>query len=1025
MEGETKNDHIVSASRAHRFFVGLTWLRIKLAIKPAIAVTIALAIGQNSNVSTLESSTRYLSPIFAIIYMPNKTRIQMTQLALLGGMFICAVIPYTMLAFLCAKATRDTARDALQLQQYEEGLVSGMPTGPAAFYQGKAAAIAAVFIFILAWVANVLKTLFFPLIFVFVSGAIVGIVLLLEGLLFPEWTFFYSILEKVLYNALIGVAISFAVNTLIFPYNAREPFFRQTADFLDATERIISHHVKHFSSIHILAKEATEELENPVSSSHGAATDSQHSYTNGKDARQKDTNTKDEIDELQAMRGSITSLVSTLAASLPAAKREIAYGHLKVSDIKTMHQHCTALTTSVLACNLWSQLASSLRDDHRIRYEDRGDDFHGLLESLNATRLVSTRERKEERLKWFALMEEHIAPRIIEFSMSCTNAVDHIKKALELGIYQRAPFLVRSFITSPRAFNDDDLLFSDEFETTIKQFWTTKHATKATYLINDSSSAVNWLVLYMESVLHSMALRLLEFCRWADEVQASGTIRKNHLVLPTVSRFVKTVKKALLSFKHQSEPDTLDNHDTELSGLDETIENERHQKFGKADNYLSSVKPELTPRNSPVSNIIMFLYRVKVFIFDSKVGGFGLRAAIALTAAALPAFFPDSVAVFLRYRLLWIPLTVLLGLQPVLGKALASLLMRIVGTVVGGVLGLLVVEIGRVPGGMIPVFFVTVVPLFFVVQLNPLLFLPVLLCAITEVLIVGYKLTADTLGLETLASSGQEYLESPALMGYRILMTLAGIVVAFIFSIFPSLPTARSLLREDLAKHFVGSADMYQLQSLRTIGQKFELPPDLRLDKAVAQKQVELMRVSATTREYTGMTAFELSPRGVFPVNEWKRVLGSLDNLDTTLAVNNALYTQIRQADPEDAMGVSRVFVNLTSEQFFRLVLATLFSLGGSIARWRPLPPILTSPVEAHIKKQKALADAAKSYRQSRTATDLNPDVITHFGAYMVSNAILARCLEELVKDTEALVGQSKLQRFLLSHKRDPEVKAD
>lgn len=170
-------------SKWHRFFTGQVFTNLRIAFKPALAITITLAIGQNTKVASIEGSTMYLSAIFATLFMPNKTRIQMIENTVAAGILIAAVVPVGMLGFLCAKATRNPATDLLQFQAYAAATAANDLAGqsPAVFYQGRPAAVAAVFLFILAWAANVLKTLFMPFIFPIVASAIIGGVLLLEG----------------------------------------------------------------------------------------------------------------------------------------------------------------------------------------------------------------------------------------------------------------------------------------------------------------------------------------------------------------------------------------------------------------------------------------------------------------------------------------------------------------------------------------------------------------------------------------------------------------------------------------------------------------------------------------------------------------------------------------------------------------------------------------------------------------------------------------------------------------------------
>lgn len=831
-------------------------------------------------------------------------------------------------------------------------------------------------------------------------------------------------MKQVLYCAYIGLAASFAVNIFIFPFTAREPYLNLTSSFLDTIGAMITQHADHFSSFHIRYREHQQKKECDGVS----GTDSTNSEKNESARKKKKTDQKDdapdEIAKLQGMRAGLAAIASAHEMAKVPAKREFAYGHLRSSEIEKLHKMCRSLIIPVFGCNLWSQIAGVIRSDHKET------DFEGTMHTDFLTSLGATTEfGMAEEARIFETMETDISPRIKALSASCSESLAHIKRSLHLGIYKRPPFYVRPFVDSPHARTDGDINFSDTFEADIARFWESKHiAINAT----DSTGAIrphvaSLLIMYMESTLHAMALRLLTFSRWADELHSSGIMTKARIISPKPKRYLKTLKGVFRGLKghfyHEQANNEITRVNTGMVGRDDSYSNDSYRPDA-AEAFLNKAKPTLEPRSGILNRAVMVVYRIKSFIFDSDVSAFGLRAAVAMTAGALPAFFVDSVGVFLRYRLIWITFTVLLGLQPVLGRGIAAMVFRVVGTIVGGVAGLVVVEIGRVPAGIIPVFFVSVLPQFYLLQTNPKAYLlPVLLSVITEDLVVGYQVMTDKLGIATVERSGQQYLQPPALMGYRILLTLAGIVIALFFTLCPALPTAKNLLRDNVAKHFFISADLYMLVAVRGAADRFDLPP--AIDKAILQKQTETLISSATSQDLLGLTKFEPSPRGTMPVAAWTNLLTLIDNFNTALAVSNALFTRIEESDALRHIDMSKVAIHSARDEFFRVVSATLLALGNSFNLWQPLAPMLRSPVAAHTKTQTRLYEIGQLIHESKTGESVTTETITALGAHSIANAMMARYLEEIMDQASDLIGHSGFKTYLSAHRTSPTSKAE
>lgn len=249
-------------------------------------------------------------------------------------------------------------------------------------------------------------------------------------------------------------------------------------------------------------------------------------------------------------------------------------------------------------------------------------------------------------------------------------------------------------------------------------------------------------------------------------------------------------------------------------------------------------------------------------------------------------------------------------------------------------------------------------------------------------------------------------------------MTLAGLVIVAFFSLFPALPTARTLLRESVVKHLFCAADTYLLTSVRGASHKFELPEGL--DKAILQKQTESLAVSSASHDYAGVTIFEPSPRGKFPLGTWNRLLTLLDNFNTALAVSNGLFTRLTASStPHDNSAVERIGNSISDDRVVRVTASSLLAMANALNTWQPLPPLLTSPIQTHLSINKQLHEIGNALRRNEIVeTPRNPDMITYFYAHQIASAILSKYLEDSLECCGELVGVSGFKTYLTAHQK-------
>ena len=152
----------------------------------------------------------------------------------------------------------------------------------------------------------------------------------------------------------------------------------------------------------------------------------------------------------------------------------------------------------------------------------------------------------------------------------------------------------------------------------------------------------------------------------------------------------------------------------------------------------------------------------------------------------------------------------------------------------------------------------------------------------TVILIVGYELQVLQIGVEISISNGQVYHPLYELAPYRLAAVLGGVGIAFFFSYFPSVVTARAKLRGDLGSALYLLSNYYssvhQTVSLRIRGAEGDMRDKTstgrRLQKARTQVFVKELILLQGMKQHCQFLAWEPTFGGKFPRASYNRLLG-------------------------------------------------------------------------------------------------------------------------------------------------------
>ncbi|KAE8146056.1 hypothetical protein BDV25DRAFT_56845 [Aspergillus avenaceus] len=196
----------------------------------------------------------------------------------------------------------------------------------------------------------------------------------------------------------------------------------------------------------------------------------------------------------------------------------------------------------------------------------------------------------------------------------------------------------------------------------------------------------------------------------------------------------------------------------------------------------------------------------------SNAGGmYALRMVVVTIATAIPAAIPHSAGFYYREKGIWGLITAQTTLLVYMSDFTVSLLSRAVGTVVGGVLGMLAwyVGSGHGPGNPYGLAAVTAVMSAILVWWRlfsaPIFTMAAIMGGATFALVIGFSYDDTHLAQYGLPGHGYEAFWK------RLVTVLLGFVAAFIVQIFPRPPSATRHICKTLSNTIRTLSDHYSL----------------------------------------------------------------------------------------------------------------------------------------------------------------------------------------------------------------------
>ncbi|CAZ85468.1 unnamed protein product [Tuber melanosporum] len=911
--------------------LGLDVPTLVLMAKGALPSVIFTAAYQATPVAKTYSTLGYVVSIIAALSLCILPQAKLVQLTVQNSIAVALAAATSLLGVWTATRAR-----------------AHYPSPPRQRYNASASAVSAAWLFVVIWLANLLKARIPSLALPVIMYTIFVSIIYTNGGLYtmPQAINAVVLMLKCFFT---GYGLAFAVGMIVFPVNCRQIWWKVFAGYLLTSKQLLVEQ-KNFLRQHETM--GTEEGKKSAAA-------------------------------LAALEKAHADLFTKLSTELPMAKREIALGRYLTSDLQEAYRLVRATLLPLQGMTV-------------------------ILDIFNrAPRMDSEEDEKcpiprEEQLPEVMKTLHEPYERIVGM---CGEAIEHVLLTMKLKSPPKKP----GGDEEAPSMEPGEEGFCQTLEEKVQEFYNTRAGDVRTYFTpskaaktQDTAEGISaevymdekrrselYLVLFMEYLLYNAAKSLLGLARFAEEKKQQGVIDSTRLVYPTAKR----LKKWLRSMASDCNDDIVDVSDVcavRVPGL-------------------GGIAPKKDPEHLPARNSLQKLGNlIAVFTegISSSESGFGLRVACATLAVALPAYFESSYIFFTEQRLVWGLIVIAIGMSPTSGASLIGFVGRVAGTVIATVLALInwyIVD-GITPGVISFLWFFVAIEFYFVIK-HPTLIQSTLTALVTHIIIVCYELQVRKIGNEVSARGGQPVLSINEIGPHRLLVTIGGLCVAMIFTIFPYPTTTRSLIRTSvssslflLARTYSITLSLLQLRIHGTAGDESDKnSPGRRYEKARVKLLTESFLANDSLRSQIEFTGYEPSLRGRFPREQYDGVLEGVRNITSYLSIISYASRTFSMGG-EWAEDLSTLLRNVDTQM--DKITSLLCLLSASLASGNPLPPSLSLP--APFRLARAMEERDGGVRLDHL---VEPGFVA-FAVVQVAIGVMRDDLVRVIGMVEELVGR-------------------
>ncbi|THV48868.1 hypothetical protein BGAL_0223g00100 [Botrytis galanthina] len=981
--------------------LGLDAPTLMMMFKGSVAPTIAVAFYESRSVSQTYTTLGYLVAIICVISLPIMPRAKFFQTMILNLIAVCIGASIGMLGlWSCIKAREHTS-------------TPGVPQA----YNSSQAAVCAIWLFANIWFANLLRAKSPALNVPVIMYSIFSNIAFTYGPLFSTVASAESLIKQMIKAFLTAFAISTAVNVFVIPVSCRLVVFKGQAGYIQLLRGVLKAQTAYLQSLEesdMFAASGSENGDTPGDSSDGSnkgSTESSHPTLSS---------------EAKALKGAIDGLRGLhgkLYGDMPFGKREVAWGKLGAKDIDKIFNLFRDIMVPLLGMSTITDIFVRIGERRgwvkSTGSKDRSEQWeHMPLES-----------KTEEKRLWNEVMKTLHEPFAIVTAVM-DQGLEHVALTLELVPRPKKKAAV-DVETADTQSKPGDAGFLAYMEQALNDFYKMRGATLKKWAHEKGLSAEQfdtsrpippagapvsgdeaahrrdqqqlYLILFMENLLYTAGLAVIELVRFADGKVEDGTMKKNRLILPGQRR----IKKWIFG----------------LANADTTVDSNTpdNQEAGVNNIYLGSgfnprKDPEHLPPKTAWQHFGNGLRTIPRFL-GSAESAFGFRVACATLTLGIVAFLKDTHVFFQEQRLVWALIIIAIGMTMTSGQSIFGFLARVGGTALAMVSSIVIWYIvdQKTPGVIVMLWFFIFLEMYLFLKF-PRLIPAWLVFIVTQVLIIGYELQVRKIGILASTSNGQPYYPIYELAPYRLACVAGGSFVAFIWTFFPYPLTDRSWLRKDLGATLYILANYYSTVHstihTRMHGREGDMTsktsPGRRLEKARHRMFGKLLLLLPSLQQHAAWQKFEPTIGGKFPRETYENIIKSSANIMGYLALmsyttkawskDKHTNTDTRSKWLRDLATVMED-VEPTSHQ----ITSTLALLSAAITAGAALPPFIQLPQPYSLNRRLEALDSGILDSRHIQEPGYSAYAVMQVASSLVTGdlARLVDCVKELVGETD------------------------
>ncbi|KAL6250321.1 hypothetical protein RBB50_002622 [Rhinocladiella similis] len=340
-------------------------------------------------------------------------------------------------------------------------------------------------------------------------------------------------------------------------------------------------------------------------------------------------------------------------------------------------------------------------------------------------------------------------------------------------------------------------------------------------------------------------------------------------------------------------------------------------------------------------------------VLRSQHSLFGLRAACASMTIGIIAYIEASRKFYVEQRCLWAIVMTAFAMINSTGHTTFSFAFRILASLIGtaGSYCIWYMADGE-PAAVTVLMFLFMAGSFYCFTVNSKYALLALVSAVTPIISVGYELNVHKLGedyLKTFTTPGFPLYQIAA---YRLANVVAGLLAAYIWTIFPFPVTEGALIQQHIGSSLYLLARYNAMVSETLLG-----PSKLRLSMSLTEKlrnaRIDVLhQVHGVVGKLNGFAAFtgwQIPIGGRFPREHYRECITLLERLTLQLTLQGyalSVYSD-KSKDSMEVGGWTQAQRELALSLHHK-VTSALFILSASITNGLPLPPYFFDEIFAN-----------------------------------------------------------------------------